>query len=321
MSYSAYPIPKNVLLAGPDFDYFDLCVILVLVEKVQDYMVLSFNGFDYSVLPDITLPFREIVKRNECRDSIYERLTQLRRKDIRYRIRIPGNEYELITGLFSRVTRDKKKGAVYVTIQKEAMPWLLALGQGYSYVEGTVLKAIRGVYVMRLYLLICSYMYRGSADFDISIDNLRAALGCPDTDTPSLILRRYVGKLELILDTTETHWKMKYNPILAQIYQAGRHSIIGIRISFIKKEEYTQNDDIYGKLLAIMSKLYGTATTSKNLRPLPDVVNALFCDQENSITFIREANKYMRQYQNDIRHLAHTMFVILKDRFGIDVYK
>ena len=273
-------------------------------------------------LGEITLSYSDITPHNEMREKLYERLLVLRRKDIRYRILIPGNQIEVCTGLFASVVREERGGGVYVRIQKEAIPWLLALGKGYSYIEKQVFDSCHSLYIRRAYLFLCSRMYRNIASFEATIEDWRQAMQCPITDTPSMIMRRYLIPLrEIIMDPKlNSHYQCVFTPTLKKMTPgAGRKGVSHIKATFCLKPEYTNNNN-FERILNIISKYY-QAIPKGDLKPLPDLVDEIYNCQDATQQLFNEDQRYTNQYKGDTPHVANTVLLILKDRFGISARK
>ena len=169
-------VPKNILLAITDFDYFEWTVIFELLFKLQEKMTLKHEDAVIDDLPEIWLAYTDISGKNIKRDNLYERLAILRSKNIQYRLPIPGSNGRnllITTGLFSSVIKEEKGGGVYVKVTKEAIPWLIALERGYSLLETQIFKACPTIYVRRLYLYICSKMIQGNAVFKIPVNDIK----------------------------------------------------------------------------------------------------------------------------------------------------
>lgn len=320
--YTLIPVPKNILLAAPDFDFFEWSVIFDILVILKPFMSIDSREVIYKELPDeITLNYKDISAKNIKREKLYERLLILRSKEIRYRIKIPGNQLEVTTGLFSSVIKEEKGGCVYVKIQKEAIPWLLALGQGYSPVEKNVFDSCYTDYIRRAYLFICSKMIRGNASFTATVSDWRKVLNCPDTDKPSKIIGSYISELKTIIEDTQTesHYMFDFKPVYSKtVHGAGRKGISGITVTMLLKSEYTDEKQYYGKVLRIMQKYYSVVPRT-NLHNIADVVNKIIESPVTAEQFIQADREYTIRYSNDDVHVANTVFLVLRDQLRIDV--
>ena len=317
-------VSQNVLFAATAFDYFELSVIMALLVVLEQYKTYMANSVMPDGLPLIELPFSLICAKNRDRKQIRERLLALRRKDIQYHVPIPGNPITVATGLFSSViTREDKKGGVYVNIAREAIPWLIAMQVGYSKVELRVFNACQGIYVRRLYLYICRKMFNSNASFTISIQELREIIGCPTAVTTSQIISRYLRPLKSIIDDekNESHYLMSYDTVcIRSLSGVGRRAVEEIKICFILKEEYAgTGKNKYGVVLNVMQKCY-TAVANTNLRYLPDVVNDIMRNPTAVEQCLEAYDCYTKRFMGDTAHVANAVFLILQDRFGIDAH-
>lgn len=321
--YTQLAVPRNILLAASDFDYFDLSVIMALVDNIQPYMAVASNDVLSRNLDEITLSYTEITPRNEARESVFERLMLLSRKEIRYRVQIPGNPIEACTGLFERVIREEKGGCVYVRLQKEAIPWFLAIGQGYSWVEKQIFEACNSLYIRRTYLYLCLCQYRKSATITEPIDEWRRAIGCPESDTPNIIVRRYILPLQTLINNPEyqSHYQMHIEPIYEKTTKGvGRKSISSIGVTFCLKPEFAETRTDYGRILNILSKYY-EATGRKDLRSVAEVTEEIYNSAAVAEALINLNAHYTKKHQGNTAHVGNTVIKAMKDRFGIEMKK
>lgn len=321
--YTQLIVPRNILLAVSDFDSFELSVLMVLIYKLQPYMSVDTRVVLSRNLDEITLSYTEITHHKEAREKTFERLVALRRKEIRYRVQIPGNQIEVCTGLFASVIREEKGGCVYVRIQKEAIPWLLAIGQGYSWVEKLIFAACNTLYLRRVYLYLCSCQYRKVATFTASIDEWRRAIGCPESDTSNTILRRYLLTFQTIINTPEyqSHYQMHIEPIYEKTTKGvGRKSISSIGVTFCLKPEFAETRTDYGRILNILSKYY-EATGRKDLRSVAEVTEEIYNNAAVAEALINLDAHYTKKHQGNTAHVGNTVIKAMKDRFGIEMKK
>lgn len=311
-------VPKNILLAINDFDNFDLSVIMVLLQRLRSSMTMDYE-FENIDMDEVFLPFN-VFKKNENREVLYQKLCDLRRKDIRYRVAIPGNDIEVTTGLFSSVVKIEKGGGVYVRIQKEAKPWLFALGKGYSTIEMDIFNKCETLYKRREYLFFASRTINGSASFQIGISELREQIGCPQSDTPSLIIKRYLEPLKVLINEADNNsiysftYDIVYNHSQTGV---GRKGIDKINIHFCRMT--SKNDSRKMQVISIIQKYYD-ALGSRNLRMFTTVVNEI-CEAGLEEFLFKLHMLYTEKYKNDMPHVANTVILALKERHSIAVKK
>ena len=311
-------VPRNILLAGQDFDYFELSVVVELLLQYRDY--LSMGEIVQQELPPIKLDYSAITKRNIPRTDVFEKLLDLRRKDIRYYLRIPGVAIEVTTGLFSSVVRDTINGRVFVTVAREAVPWLIALSKGYSYLDMCVFEACNSLYLRRFYFYLLRNMIKGNACFSAKIEDIRYALGCPKTMSTHQIEARVLSKFKAIIDSLECRHTFEYEPIFKKGESGvGRKRMASFAIKFLIREQYRNDGDKYSRVLWIMNQYYNNTDKSK-LRNLADVVNEIVDNPFAVQTFFNLDANYRKRFQNNYTHVANTVFLALRDRVGINPF-
>ena len=322
--YNTIPVSKNVLLSAPDLDYFEMSVIMWVIISLQKHMLFDKGKAINQNVPAIRLHFTDITRKNENRDIVYARLLALRKKDIRYRVLIPGNNLDVTTGLFSSVVREEKCGCVFVDIEKAALPWLLALGIGYSRLEANVFFNCSSVYLRRLYMFICSKMINSSALFISSIEDIRNALGCPETESVSRIISRYFVPLKEVFDNKQigSHYSLDFKPIMAEkTGRVGRGRYSRIQVNVVLKEQYTRGGNQNVKVISILQLYYNNCTRRADLRPLSEVAEEMANRSGAQEHFLSLDAKYRKEYKGDIVHTANTVFMAMRDQLHIVVYK
>jgi|GEM_PF-6334960 len=317
-AYSVVEVPKNILLAVTDFTFHELSVIMALLPMIRSYMTMKYSDACIT-LDEIYISYRSFMRHND-RTHVYDILCGLRSKNIRYRIPIPGTEIEVTTGLFSSVSRDCRGGGVYVVIQREALPWLLALEKGYSPVEILTFFECRTLYLRRLYLYICSRMTNGNASFSVTMPELRDILLCPISDTPSMIYRRYLCGLSRIINGENTHsrYSMVIEPIYSSHAGAGRRHLNAFHIHFCAQNQKAKDAELL-KIINIMQQYYDVIPRH-TLRMFTDVVNDIYrAGLAETLTKLHDC--YRDKYPDNMAHVANAVFLTLCSCHGIYVRK
>ena len=98
----------------------------------------------------------------------------------------------------------------------------------------------------------------------------------------------------------------------------GRKALTDIQVCFNLKEEYTKKDNVYSKILNIMSSYYNNIPHT-NLRPLTDIVNEIYDSPVASELLITKHEYYNKAYKNDLTHVANTVLLIMTEQVGIQI--
>lgn len=311
-------VSRNVMVSASVFDAFELDVIILLLKILRDFLY-AIPGVP--TLNDVTLRFTELSKRHGNRKELVERINLLRKKDIRYGFNTPGAPGMMITGLFTSVA--VMAGGVLARVSREAIPWLLYIGSGvgYSQVEPEVFFGLRKLYHKRLYLFICSKLFNQFAAIKCSWDDLRMALGIPDTVSVSVFKKRYLKSLMPLLEKLGSKFVFSYRDVYeGGMLHTGHPSLSGFELKLMVKPEFVKKSGLLDEKKMCLNTLQIMYPILQHKNPkimlLPDIFNRLTV-QNACTTFIQAMDNYA---DKSTEHRANIMVKILNDRYGIDIY-
>ena len=271
-------------------------------------------------LGEIFLRFSSFTDRHVKREELIERINKLRKKDIRYSLAVPGVEGQVITGLFSSVV--DSTGGVIAKVSAEAIPWLLYVGRGvgYSQIEPYLLIKMKSIYHKRLYFLLCAKAYNGVTSFTIKRESFYTALGIPNGMPVHDVQTRCLAEFQKYLEENGSVFCFAFEPVTIGGPKAGRPTIGRFGMTFNMRPEYLEhkrkNDPNFESLVLLQRLIPVLRKRRPHVIAIPEIHNQLV--QANcSQAFVQAISAYSNL---TIEHQANNLPLILKDRFGIDVY-
>lgn len=313
-------VPNNILWSEADFDAFELNIIVMLLVNLRQYIYLAGSAPDPG---EFYLRFSSFTGRHCKREDIVTRMNALRKKDIRYRYATPGGiSGQVITGLFSSVTITA--GGVYARVSAEAVPWLLYIGQGvgYSRLEPELFLSLTSVYQKRLYLTLLAREYQGLADVRVQVERLCEVLGLPEGTPASEVRRRYLDGLAVIMKQRGSMYNLSYRARLAKKAMVGHPTIAGFEIVFSVKPEYLAtikeiDKKAHFECLELLRSLMPYLSKKNSHVMSYFTIHNLLVEKNLSNLFLKAMSAYAGRTQEN---QANIVPLILKDRFGIDVF-
>ena len=313
-------VSRNALLSARDFDGFELNVIMHVLSRLSGYQYI---GDNQKVLDDKScfFAFSELsLRHGGKRDEFIKRLRKLKSKEISYKVETNDIPIATVfTGLFSSII--EYEGGVIAPVAKEAMPWLLNLGIGYSAIEKEIFFRMRSDYVKRLYLIVFSHMRGGEyADFSISIDNLKREIGLPEEKTLRSITSIKARCLDPYCEkmNKQSIYDVSYEVKKEKKHRRGAPKSAMITFTVLKKADFMRplNND-GGAVVNYIQACYEYWKTSDKVRKMPLIIKDVY-DSGKTEYFCDIVEPYFKKYGKG-PHFANTIKLILKDRFGIEV--
>ena len=307
-------VSRNVMDSAKEFDEFELNTIIWTISILFTSKNLeSLDSGEKRVFLDISA----FKRGNENRKTLVDRLRELRKKEIKYSLSVPGFTCSVFTGLFSSVT-DIQGGAVGVTVSNEAVPWLLYVGKGvgFSYVERSLFIELQGVIKKRMYLFLCSKMSKNYASFRISLEDFIDAVGSAPGTKANTILKTLNG-LRDALKSKGSRYILSYNSI-TETKGRGRPRIIGVQIVFKLHPELCIPDaQLEQTVLNQVQNYY--SILPQNKRNLD--ITSLFSEIVERKISEDLYDKLVRLKQIDEPHLkkAYILAKILREDYGIEL--
>ena len=318
-AYMDISISRNVAISATDFDGFELNVIMTLLGELQAFVYTESN---FSNPGDVFLRFSSFIRRHDNRSDYAKRINELRKKDIIYRYDTVGvPKMTIITGLFSSVLLTT--GGVIARVSPDAIPWLLYIGRGVGFVraEPHVFYGLKSVFHKRLYLLLIAKIYKNTFSVQVDVEDLCKKLGKPEGMSIAAFLSRYIYTFDAKLTSLKSSFTFACQKGFRGKTGAGRPSLDSLKLQFNLRPEFIKTyQDVESRFLSILQSHYSVLKqNNKEMRMLSDIYKQL-CDNNLCAVFIHAMSKYINDSSYTLEHQANTMNVILRDRFGINIF-
>ena len=310
-------VSRNVLGTASDFDAFEMNIIVTLLMQLRQFMYVSGNNPDPG---EFFLRFSSLTDRHVKREELVDRINKLRQKDIRYRITTPGENLQVITGLFSSVV--VTTGGVLARVSPEAIPWLLYIGKGVGYVqiEPELFLGMTSVYYKRLYLTLCFRINNGVASFTVDRNTFLKGMGIPKGTPIHDVIARYLVGLQNYLENKGSKYCLAFEPISRSGTKAGHPTITSFAIIFNVRPEILEKEKNRGPNVEPLNLLLKLIPVLKKRVPgilSPSEIHNQLVEKGLDRAFYQVMSAY---FNNSTEHQANTLPYVLRDQFQIDIF-
>ena len=183
--------PNKMTYARYDYTAIQKNIIYLTQANLQNYLTAHKEKLTLDLFNDyvITLQIKDLLRNaGQGYSFIIDAVKDLMKKPIEYEYVKDKDKYSVVTTIVNTVKHKHGSGIVKLTISKDAVPFLLHVGGGYTAYQRTIVMSFRSVYSKRMYE-ICS-RWKDKGGFSISLKEFRQMLSITDK-------YRQIGQLKM----------------------------------------------------------------------------------------------------------------------------